>query len=287
MDDAAVGSSTAVGKTEAPTNQNTLDKVLPKVSEIDLDFITIMDQHWSLHGVLLTANNAFYEWGIPEAQYEQCMSKETVRQALKERGIDVDRVLPRELASDGDPNKWRATGLSPIQLIVANAMLDLTDQRSDKKKLQDLGVGTGQYQRWLSDPVFAKYLANKAESLLGNSQHEASLALLDKVKAGDTAAIKLYLEYTGRFVSSADKGANGTSTDFQMIMVKIIEIITEECDGPVAFRISQRIKEATAIHAMASHITNTEIVVPDVAPMRELTPEIRALADATGAGSEY
>lgn len=268
--------------TEAPTNANTRANILPKVSEIDLDFITLIDQHWSLTGEIPTAEKAHDLWGFSLNEFTSLLSKASVIMALEERGINLSRIVT--LDSDDSP-QWRKSSLTPTQLIVANALLDLTDQRSDKKKLQDLGVTTGQYQRWLKDPVFNSYLRERAEGLLGDSQHEASLALLDKVKAGDLAALKFYMEYTGRFLSSTDKGqSNGTAInqDFTALMVRIIEIITEEADGPTAFRIAQRLKEATAIHKMAIDISAAEIVVPDVAPMRILTSEMKQLAGNTG-----
>lgn len=268
--------------TEAPTNANTRANILPKVSEIDLDFITLIDQYWSLTGEIPTAEKAHDLWGFSLNEFSGLLGKRSVIMALEERGINLSRIV--SLDNDDSP-QWRKSSLTPTQLIVANALLDLTDQRSDKKKLQDLGVTTVQYQRWLKDPVFNSYLRERAEGLLGDSQHEASLALLDKVKAGDLAALKFYMEYTGRFLSSADKGqsnAGAINQDFTTLMVRIIEIITEEADGPTAFRIAQRLKEATAIHKMAIDISAAEIVVPDVAPMRILTAEMKQLAGNTG-----
>lgn len=273
-----------VNATEAPTNAGTLDTVLPKIPEDQLDFVTIVDQHWNLHGIMLTEVRANVDWGYSSQQYEHYVNSPFVVAALKERGIEVQKELSRTLAEPESVEEKRAKSLSPLQLVVANSLLDLTDQRSDKKKLQDLGVSTAVYQRWLRDKNFADYLNTVSENLLSSSQHEASLALRDKVKAGDLPSIKFYMEYTERFTSKADSG--GTSEkDVTGLLVRILEIVIEECDGETAMRISERMKEATQIHSMAVNLQE-HIIVPEVAPMRIMTGEIKELMDKTSGGGD-
>jgi hypothetical protein len=271
----------AVGKsiTEAPTNKGTLDNILPRIPEDLLDFVTIVDQHWGQYGVMLTENRAYVDWGYTSHEYNHYISSVLVIAALKERGIEVKRELAKTLAEPETKEEKRAKALSPLQLVVANSLLDLTDQRSDKKKLQDMGVSSTTYQRWLRDKNFSTYLTDMSEAMLSGGQHEASLALLDKVKAGDLSAIKFYMEYTGRFTSKADS-AGTSEKDITGLLVKVLEIIIEECDGPTAMRISERMREATAIHHMAIDLQEN-ITVPEMAPMRVMTPEMQALMNKT------
>lgn len=268
--------------TEAPTNQLTIDSVLPKIPEDQLEFVTMVDQHWNLHGQILTSVRASLDWGLPNSDYERLSNSPLVIAALKERGIDLNRELKRAAVEPESEEEKRAKQLSPLQLVVANSLIDLTDQRSDKKKLQDLGVSTATYQRWLRDKNFSTYLSTMSERLLGDSQHEASLALLDKVKAGDLPSIKFYMEYTGRFTSKADGGGQEVK-DIHGLLVKVLEIIVEECDGPTAMIIADRMKQATAIHSTAVDLTSN-IVVPQVAAMRDMTPEMLALQEKTSGG---
>lgn len=277
----AVGQSKTV--TEAPTNQGTLDNVLPKIPEDQLDFVTIVDQHYSEHRIMLTRTRANVDWGYSPEQYDYYIASPYVIAALKERGIEVERELARTLAEPESVEEKRARSLSPLQLVVANSLLDLTDQRSDKKKLSDLGVSTTMYQRWLRDKNFATYLNTVSESLLSDSQHEASLALRDKVKAGDLPSIKFYMEYTGRFTSKADSAGGSADRDVTGLLVRILEIVIEECDGPTAMRISDRMKETTQIFNMAAGLQAQPIIVPEVAPMRVMTDEMHQLMEkATG-----
>jgi hypothetical protein len=286
-------------ETEAPTNKGTLESVLPKIPEHLLEFVTVVHQHMSMNGVILTKERAFIDWGYSEEEYNSLISNKLVIAALKERDIDVTSEVKKANALQGLENEQeetegekRARALSPIQLLVANSILDLIDQRSYKKKLQDFGISTQTYQRWLRDKNFVTYLNTMSENLLGDAQYEASLALRDKVAAGDLSAIKFYMEYTGRHDVRPE--SNGTTVninnggepkDIKGLLVKVLEIVTEECDGPTAFRIAERMKEATAIHAMAMDLSSN-IVIPESAPMREMDEETKALLARTSSGGD-
>lgn len=184
---------------------------------------------------------------------------------------------------------WKINALTPQQLIVANIMLDLVDTRSEKKKLQDLGVSTLKYQMWLKDPVFNQYLVDRAESMMGESQHQALLALQDKVRMGDLPSIKLYLEMTGRFVQQTTAVAGTTPmADFKVMLTRLIEIISDEVHDPqVAGIISDRIQGLISANVVAGQLvasTQQEIIVPEVMPNRALTPRLQALMEK-GEGS--
>ncbi len=271
--------------TTAPSSGKTLTNVLPKIPEELLNFVTCVDQHFNLRGTLLTREEAFKEWGYTGAEYDDFIGNPLVVAALKERDIEVAREQERleQLAAPPESREAKlAKRLTPLQLVAANKLLNLTDQRSDAKKLQDIGVKPATYQSWLRNEAFSNYLVEMSESLLTNSQHEASLALLDKVKAGDLAAIKFHMEYTGRIARENDS-SNSSVRDIQGLLVKILEIVVEECDGPTAIVIADRMKEATAIHSLAVDLSST-IVKPPTAKMREMTPEMQALAELTEGG---
>jgi hypothetical protein len=176
--------SATANSTEAPTSGVTqtaaesTKAALTRLSEVEIDFITVLDMHWGVTGELITAEQAEEKYRIPVGVFEQCMKKQYLLDALAERGITAKIDL-------ADAEQWRHATLTPEQLLVANTMLDLIDTRNDRKKLNDLGVSSAKYNAWLRQPEFRAYLQGRAESLLGASQHEALLALVDRVRSGD------------------------------------------------------------------------------------------------------
>lgn len=281
--------STAQGlttRTEAPTNAGThaaSEARKSRLTEEQLDFVTMMDYYWGLNGTLMSMEYASEKYGLVPSKFKALMGAIPVKEALVERGVKITGA-----STEG----WAAVGLTPSQLLVANTMMNILDTRSDKKKLQDLGVSLNAYQSWLRDPVFSSYLRERGEALLGDSQHEASLALVDKVRSGDVKAIGLYLEVTGRYVKQTGASANDMQAiDFKNVIMQLVEIITEEVTDPqIAARIADRIKGLITTRTIAGALTGEDpnalsVTVPQVAKARVMTPELQALMDG-GVGNE-
>lgn len=267
-----------LNQTEAPTNEGTLENVTEQftpMSEEKTDFVTIVAQHHAKYGTLMTLEVADERYGIPPKTFKKFMKDERVLKTLEQFDIDIKRYN-----LDGS-EAWRSHSLTPVQMVTANAMLNLIDTRSEKKKLSDCGVTPAQWQAWLRDPVFSDYLKQNSELLLQNSQHEASLALMDRVRAGDPQALKLYLEYTGRFVSKSD-GAGNSNQDIQSLITSIIEIIIDEVeDSQTAVRIAERLKVLSTSRNVANSLLGNDdpIVVPEVQKARELSPHMKDLVE--------
>lgn len=254
-----------------------------------------MHQNYSLNGSILSMAAAEDLLGMTESEYTELMNDTRILAALDERGV----TLKSPVGKPNDPNgnvvsisKWQEQvslkSLTPIQLIVANTMLDLIDTRSQKKKLQDLNVSTTTYNTWLKDPTFQGYLKERAEGMLGENQHEAHLALLDKVRMGDLKAIELYYEYQGIYTraSASQVNANQVAVDVQNLLVRIIEIINDEVDDPnTAARIADKFKGLMQARTIAGELVQPTIEQPEIASARVITPELQAIMDR-GAGYE-
>jgi hypothetical protein len=98
--------------------------------------------------------------------------------------------------------------LTAKQLAAASIMLNLTDRRSDEKKLRDIGVSTEEFSTWMLNKHFAEYMRQRSENLIDNSMHMAHMGLLRGVNQGNTASIKLYYELTGRYNPNAENEVN-------------------------------------------------------------------------------
>lgn len=278
-------SATANAST-APTNEHTV-KMATKtqgLSQDQIDFVTIIHYEYSLQRQIPTADFLLEEYGYEQAELETYFTDKSCVAALEERGITINakQLAPVgiELRLEAAKASKHAPKLTPLQLVVANMLLDLSDNRSESKKLKDCGVTTSKFNMWLKDPEFAGYLKDRAEGMLGETHHEALLALMDKVRAGDTKALSMYFEMTGRFVSQTSSNAGATSShDLQGIIIRIIEIILDEVDDPaVAVRISERLKSlATGAQVAGVLSTPDPVVVPEIAAARTITPEVQDL----------
>lgn len=257
----------------APTNEATLENAgkTKGLSNDQAQFVTIIDYEWSLKGNI---DPAFIkeEYGYLDDEWEELVSNESCIKALDERGIAAKFLGVLE-----DTDEITAP-LTPVQLIAANSLLDLTDNRSTKKKLQDLGVSSYKYQSWLKDPVFRDYLRKRAENMLGSLHHEAALALTDKVMAGDMKALEFWYEMQGIYTKASSTNSGPQVQDLQQIIVKIIEIVLEEVeDQSTALRISDRLKMLVMGNQVAGVITAEPVTIPEIAAPRELTPEVQEM----------
>lgn len=290
--------------TEAPTNETTSDKIEEELygplNEEEAWFVSFMHQYYGMKGKLMAVKEAVSNYGFTEKEFSDLIGRDNVRAALEERGVIKQAVQRKtsttgktavgKLESPAPEPEWAKHSLTPMQLLAANTMLDLIDTRSTKKKIQDLGLTTAQYNTWLKDPVFQAYLQERAETLVPENQHEAMLALLDKVRMGDMNAIKYYHELIGRFTpASASNNSGTTSPDsIRNLLVSILEIIQDEVDNPeTALRISERFKSLINAYSMAGQMLEAQatIVTPEVAATRTLTPNLQKLVDG-GEGYE-
>ena len=201
-------------------------------------FLSYLEQQYLLHGAVPTRDASVATGIVSGPAYDKCLKSAPFRHAMLNRGI----VL-RGLTGPGG----EAGGgvLSEEQAVAANIMLDLTDNRSRKKKLMDLGVSTAKWEGWLRDPVFQSYIRTRAENLLGDNIHESHLALLDRVKSGDINAIKYFNEITGRYVPNATDKA-----DVNAVLMMVLEVIQRHVKDPAA--LSNIGDELVSIGKMAS-----------------------------------
>lgn len=284
-----------MSETEAPSGDTNLAKgfeALDDESYYELHFVTLMRQHFSLTGQLMSEKIANEQYGFEDGEFNELLGRDNVQAQLTEHGVinrptsvgkqEVDNVRVLK------PAKWaKAEGvLTPIQYIVANTMMDLVDTRSYKKKLQDLGISTSTYQTWLQQPAYQEYVKQRAEDMLGENHHEALIAVIDKMRMGDMKAASIYLEMVGRFTPASSTNNGGASSgqidNLKQIIVSIVEIINDEVDTETAVLISERIKSLIGAQNTATTIVESVIETPTVEPARVLTPGFKEMLKQQG-----
>lgn len=210
-----------------PNQEKVSDKGPKVLTDAEHEFLNFIEQEYLLHGGVPTAASCIERDIVSEAFYRRCFRKADFRHALAVRGITLRGL-------DG-PDSGK---LTEEQLVAANTMLDLADNRSRKKKLNELGVPTAKWEAWLRDPVFQNYLRTRSEAMLGDNLHEAHLALVDRVRSGDVPAIKYFNELTGRYNPNVSDKA-----DVNSVIMMIVEVIQRHVTDP------------KLLHAIADDIT--------------------------------
>lgn len=190
------------------------------------EFLNFLEQYWYTYGQIPSQERAA-ELGITKELWQSSFENSEFRKQCLDRGISL-RGLKLEQSPVGEP-LWRQQMLTEEQLTVANVLLDITDTRSSKKKLQDLGISTAKYQSFLKDPTYQEYVKQRAENMLGDNQHEAHIALIDRVRSGDMSAIKYFNEITGRYVPSRGEA----DVNVAMILMRVIDIIQRYVKDPM------------------------------------------------------
>lgn len=281
--------------TEAPTSKSTVSaedqaKATGATTQEEVDFASLMNQYYLIKGRLMPIKVAVEDYSFEEQEFADLFNSPNVKAMLKERQVVVRSKLVESLNPEGvpvlseeDSKDWKLKGLSPQQLIVANAMLDLVDTKSEKKRLQDLNVSTRTWDTWMSDPVFNAYMRDRAEAMLANSQHLAHVALLDKVRGGDLKAIEYMNELNDRYIKKPPPAAqssvtvNNNNFDTKTIVGKVIEIITDEVeDTQTAMRIGDRLRLLMGAQIINGEFVEAEepIVIPEIREPRKLSSSI-------------
>jgi len=185
----------------------------------ELDVVLAIEKYHSTTGVIPSDADIIDTVKISSAALKRLKSNPLFRASMEARGIVVNYDIDKQLR---DVNT-----LTPRQMAAASVMLNITDRRSNEKKLRDIGVSTEEWTNWLQDRQFAEYLRQRSEVMIDNSVHEAHLGLMRGVQQGNTASIKLYYELTGRYNPNEENQVN-----IRMVIGRVLEAIQKHVRDP-------------------------------------------------------
>jgi len=142
------------------------------------------------------------------------LEKPEIKQSFEARGIPTIEAM----------------GLTAQQVQVINLVLNLSDTRSERKKLSDENVTARVWEGWKKDPKVREYMRVRSEQILEGAIPEAHLALVDRVRSGDITALKFYYEMTGRYTGQQ------AGMDPRVLLTKVFDIITKHVQNPIALQ---------------------------------------------------
>jgi hypothetical protein len=184
----------------------------------DLQFASYFEQEFMLRGDIPSKDRCREVLPFVTPQfYESRLRNKEFQEHLENLGVPIRRII----------HNLPPGVLSIEQLRAINILLDFNDTRSDKKKLESLGIKTSTYQTWKKDIAFQDYIAKRALNLIGDNLDEVDRALLDQARSGELGAIKFIYEVTGRHDPKRDSQIN-----LKEIIHLILEVIIQEVKDP-------------------------------------------------------
>lgn len=187
------------------------------LNEAEYELVSFIEQEYLLSGSVPSKEICLEKLSMSAKIYDKLWSREDFKTALLSRGISQKILDGAEISGV----------LTPKQMLAVNTLLDINDNRSDAKKLRDLGIPSSTYQGWMRDPAFRTYLHQRTELLFGDALTEANRALYDNVKRGDLGSMKQLWEMTGRWSSKPVSEMN-----IEWVLMKVIETIQRHITDP-------------------------------------------------------
>jgi len=184
-----------------------------KLSEQQASCLTYVQQVFMLEGNLPTIERISQVFMMSKDTVKKWMDSPEFHFLLRQQGIFLNRVTDK--------------ALTPHQLAIANALLNVSDRRSKREKCKDAGVSMQQLAAWQKDAAFREYMKKRAEDLFLDSDDAAYLNVLRNVENGDLNAAKLYLEITGKYQPSVRHDVN-----LESFLANFIEILQARIKDP-------------------------------------------------------
>lgn len=149
--------------------------------------------------------------GMTVGWIERTLREPLVVSALRARGIYTEDFSQAYLQSGS---------LTAQQTACVDLMLNLTDKRTKREKLKQIGVSTARYYAWMNQPAFKDYMNKRARELFGAHEHDGYLAVLRSMEAGSMDAAKFYFELAGIYNPKIT-----VQVDVNHIVTQVVEIV--------------------------------------------------------------
>lgn len=187
---------------------------LEALSPKHISILSYIEQRFYETGLIPTTSNVANTLNLKEPDVKLAWQNERFRKALLARGLDLSRLEDLDL-------------LTPVQLALANLLLNIHDKTSLRQKLEVLNVTTQQYNAWMRSPGFQNYLRKRAEETFKGADSEAYLGLVKAIQGGDVKAIQLFFEMRGIYNPKVTLDIN-----IEVVLTKVIEIISRHVTNP-------------------------------------------------------
>jgi hypothetical protein len=191
----------------------------PMLDQNALRIITFLEQKYFETGEIPSVQQTCDLLGLSGSTVLSYLDKPAVKETLKRRGIQM-------VNTDGL--------VSIEQAYLINLMLDTFDRRGIREKLKALKDTMGieitfaQYNAWMKDPNFKRYLVKRAEIQFDSIAPVAKNKIVQAIEAGNLAAIEYYHEMTGIY-----SRRSAEMLDMRKLLAQIIDILSRHVQPEV------------------------------------------------------
>lgn len=248
-------------------------KLIPSSDEYELWVAEIMHGLWLVSGTNLTLEKINETFGprIPLNRLYTILGSDTFHARMHARGINW--------LKDWKPERHdllrTIARLTPQQALAIQIMTDPTDRRSTKAKLDTIGISYNVWRTWQREPFFSDVLKDTAELLLKDNMATIHSRLVQKAEAGDTNAIKLFYEVSGRHDPNRQQ-----MLDFGKVVALILESLQRHVtDANTLLKVTtdlERIMNGKNLTSdeIVANVTEEEFELTEVEPgFFDTTPE--------------
>jgi hypothetical protein len=190
----------------------------------ELTLIGYIEERWHATGKFPRAEVLKERFDIDVK--ELLAEKETFRLALVNRGIKYPNYDLIDLQLDGLTNE---------QVAAIITMVNFDDKRPRATKLKEMGISVVKWNGWMKERAFVDYLQDLSSRHFQDALDKAHEGLMRSVERGDTNAIKLYMELTGRHTPGG-VGSGATAENVKIILQRVVEVIQRHVKDPETLR---------------------------------------------------
>lgn len=169
--------------------------------------------YWLDSGKRPTLSQLVILSGWSESKLIRGLKSKATYYRLRKRGIDW-------------PEKWspeasRLAELTPQQVMAIQILTDPTRPEPFKKRLSIAGINYNIFRNWMRNPKFSEAYKAIGESMVTDNIATVHTALVQKAERGDTNAMKLFYEVSGRHDPMRQQ-----TQDLSKLVGILLEIIT-------------------------------------------------------------
>lgn len=183
-----------------------------QLSERQAECLRFIEQEYTLHGQVPTGELISERLMIPPSTVKRWLGSQTFEALLRGKGIEL---------------KPTNGVLTAKQLVLVNMLLNISDPRSEREKLEEAQVSPQTYSAWRRDPAFMDFMHRRAEALFNDSSDIAYMSVVKGMRRGDHNSTKLYMEMTGKYQPAGSK-----TVDLEKFVQGFIEILAYRVSDP-------------------------------------------------------
>lgn len=180
---------------------------LEPLDELGQHVLALVEQFYWTNKKLLPVVNLVERTGLDEAVVKKIYDNPTFQQALRAKGFLTSAKF--------------TNSLTPRQILAGNMVTTRQDTRSLREKLKEANVTISEWNGWMSNPTFYKYVQSKSGFDFKTAEVIAERTLLNAMEDGDLTAVKFFMELRGRYQNKVSVNLN-----FDLMITQIVETLS-------------------------------------------------------------